>query len=129
MWHNTRLLNAFASALYALLALGCLGVGAMWLMQRPMFQLQQVRVMPLAGSELHHVSGPSVRKRSRTASSVMAATPSTGSPPATVYMVSRVRAASGKSADQPESRGSHSCTFRYSASGPGGGNAVVRRAR
>ena len=61
MWHNTRLLNAVASALYALLALGALGVGAVWLMQRPMFQLQQVRVMPMAGSELHHVSGASVR--------------------------------------------------------------------
>ncbi|MRT01526.1 FtsQ-type POTRA domain-containing protein [Ralstonia pickettii] len=61
MWHNTRLLNAVASALYALLALGALGVGAVWLMQRPMFQLQQVRVMPMAGSELRHVNVPSLR--------------------------------------------------------------------
>lgn len=61
MWHNTRLLNAVASALYALLALGALGVGAVWLMQRPTFQLQQVRVMPMAGSELRHVNVPSLR--------------------------------------------------------------------
>ena len=61
MWHNTRLLNAVASALYALLALGGLGVGAVWLMQRPMFQLQQVRVMPMVGSEMRHVNAPSLR--------------------------------------------------------------------
>ena len=61
MWHNTRLLNTVATALYALLALAALGVGAMWLIQRPMFQLQHVRVMPMAGSELRHVNVPSVR--------------------------------------------------------------------
>ena len=61
MWNNPRLLNAVASVLYALLALGGLSLGVFWLMQRPLFQLQQVRVMPMAGSELRHVNGPSVR--------------------------------------------------------------------
>lgn len=39
MWYNTRLLNIVASVLYALLTLGALSVGAIWLMQRPTLQL------------------------------------------------------------------------------------------
>lgn len=61
MWNNTRLLNVIASALYALFALAAVGVGVFWLMQRPAFQLRQVRVLPMAGSELRHVNVPSVR--------------------------------------------------------------------
>ncbi len=61
MWNNTRLLNAVASALYALFALAAVGVGVFWLTQRPAFQLRQVRVMPMAGSELRHVNVPSIR--------------------------------------------------------------------
>jgi cell division protein FtsQ len=35
MWHNARLLNLIASALYALVALMALGAGLLWLAQRP----------------------------------------------------------------------------------------------
>lgn len=44
MWHNVRLLNMLASALIALCLLAALGVGARWLMQRPMFTLRDIQV-------------------------------------------------------------------------------------
>ncbi|KAI3594964.1 Cell division protein FtsQ [Cupriavidus sp. U2] len=61
MWHNARLLNLIASALYALVALMALGAGLLWLAQRPVFAITHVELTSLDGSQLRHVNAPSVR--------------------------------------------------------------------
>lgn len=61
MWHNARLLNLIASALYALVALMALGAGLLWLAQRPVFAITHVQLTSMDGNPLRHVNAPSVR--------------------------------------------------------------------
>jgi len=61
MWHNARLLNLIASALYALVVLMALAAGLLWLAQRPVFAITHVVVTPMDGGALRHVNAPSVR--------------------------------------------------------------------
>lgn len=61
MWHNARLLNIIASALYALVALMALAAGLLWLAQRPVFAITHVDLSSMDGASLRHVNGPSVR--------------------------------------------------------------------
>ena len=61
MWHNARLLNLIASALYALLALMALGAGLLWVAQRPVFAITHVELTSMDGTPLRHVNAPSVR--------------------------------------------------------------------
>ncbi|WP_423195947.1 MULTISPECIES: cell division protein FtsQ/DivIB [unclassified Cupriavidus] len=61
MWHNARLLNLIASALYALVAVMALAAGLLWLAQRPVFAITHVDLAPMDGGTLRHVNGPSVR--------------------------------------------------------------------
>jgi len=61
MWHNARLLNLIASALYALVALMALGAGLLWLAQRPVFAITHVELTATDGQPLRHVNAPSVR--------------------------------------------------------------------
>lgn len=61
MWHNARLLNLIASALYALVALMALGAGLLWLAQRPVFAITHVELTGAGGGQLRHVNAPSVR--------------------------------------------------------------------
>ncbi|RZT41045.1 cell division protein FtsQ/DivIB [Cupriavidus agavae] len=61
MWHNARLLNLIASALYALVALMALGAGLLWLAQRPVFAITHVELTSMEGGPLRHVNAPSVR--------------------------------------------------------------------
>jgi len=61
MWHNARLLNLIASALYALVALMALGAGLLWLAQRPVFAITHVELTAMDGGQLRHVNAPSVR--------------------------------------------------------------------
>ncbi|ALK95868.1 cell division protein FtsQ [Massilia sp. WF1] len=61
MWHDTRALNATASALSALVALACIASGVWWLSQRPMFTLRAVRVESMYGLDLQHVNELTVR--------------------------------------------------------------------
>lgn len=61
MWHNARLLNLIASALYALVALMALGAGLLWLAQRPVFAITHVELQSFDGQALRHVNAPSVR--------------------------------------------------------------------
>ncbi|MGO4306317.1 MULTISPECIES: cell division protein FtsQ/DivIB [unclassified Cupriavidus] len=61
MWHNARLLNLIASALYALVALMALAAGLLWLAQRPVFAITHVDLTSMGGEPLRHVNGPSVR--------------------------------------------------------------------
>jgi len=44
MWNNVRQLNLAANALHALLALALLVAGGWWLVQRPNFELREIRV-------------------------------------------------------------------------------------
>ncbi|TMS58039.1 FtsQ-type POTRA domain-containing protein [Imbroritus primus] len=61
MWHNARLLNMIATALYAVLALVVVAAGLMWLGQRPVFAISHIRIVPAEGSTLRHTNGPSIR--------------------------------------------------------------------
>jgi cell division protein FtsQ len=61
MWHDTRALNASASALTALVALACIASGVWWISQRPMFTLRAVRVESMYGLDLQHVNELTVR--------------------------------------------------------------------
>ncbi|CAG9176590.1 cell division protein FtsQ/DivIB [Cupriavidus respiraculi] len=61
MWHNARLLNLIASALYAAVAVMALVAGVMWLAQRPVFAITHVELAPMQGETLRHVNAPSVR--------------------------------------------------------------------
>ncbi|AQV95684.1 cell division protein FtsQ [Cupriavidus necator] len=61
MWHNARLLNLIASALYALVVLMALAAGLLWLAQRPVFAITHVEIGPMDGAALRHVNAPSVR--------------------------------------------------------------------
>jgi cell division protein FtsQ len=61
MWHNTRLLNMIATALYAVLALVVVAAGLLWLVQRPVFAISHIRVVPADGTALRHTNAPSIR--------------------------------------------------------------------
>ncbi|QKM49249.1 Cell division protein FtsQ [Burkholderia glumae] len=57
MWNNVRQLNLAASALYALLLLGCTAAGCYWLIQRPAFALRTI----LIDGDTDHINAPTVR--------------------------------------------------------------------
>lgn len=57
MWNNVRQLNLAASALYALLLLGCAAAGCYWLIQRPAFALRTI----LIDGDTEHINAPTVR--------------------------------------------------------------------
>ncbi|WP_246796652.1 cell division protein FtsQ/DivIB [Burkholderia perseverans] len=57
MWNNVRQLNLAASALYALLLLGCTAAGCYWLIQRPAFALRTI----LIDGDTDHINSPTVR--------------------------------------------------------------------
>jgi cell division protein FtsQ len=59
MWNNVRQLNLAASALHALLALALAGGWLLWLVQRPMFALREIRI----DGDTEHINAPTVRAR------------------------------------------------------------------
>ena len=61
MWHDSRLLNALASALTALVALMLLAAGLWWVAQRPMFTLKTIRIEGADALELRRVNQATVR--------------------------------------------------------------------
>lgn len=60
-WHDIRLLNMVANALFAATLAACLAAGLWWVSQRPVFTLRAVEVEPRPGDELRHVSDPVLR--------------------------------------------------------------------
>lgn len=60
-WHDARLLNMAANALFALVLAACLAAALWWASQRPMFDLRLIEVEPRAGESLRHVSGAVLR--------------------------------------------------------------------
>ena len=76
MWHDTRLLNGIANALFGLVLLALLASGVWWLAHRPMFVLRQIKIESinngrglggsggsggLDGLELRHVNELTIR--------------------------------------------------------------------
>ena len=60
-WHDARLLNAAANALFAAVALALVAAAVWWLVNRPAFTLREVRIVGAPGHELRHVSTPLLR--------------------------------------------------------------------
>lgn len=61
MWHDAKLLNAIANALFGLVLLILLASGIWWVIQRPVFSLQTIRVEDSQQSELRHVNALAIR--------------------------------------------------------------------
>lgn len=61
MWHDIKMLNASANALFALLALALLAAGFWWLAQRPMFTLKMIRIGGVEQTQLRRISPSTVR--------------------------------------------------------------------
>ena len=61
MWHNVRLLNAISNTFFAIFILA-VGAGIIgWLIQKPVYALQTIRVQSADGKELKHVNALTVR--------------------------------------------------------------------
>ncbi|MGD9943093.1 MAG: cell division protein FtsQ/DivIB [Burkholderiaceae bacterium] len=61
LWHNVRLMNALANALFALSLLAAIAAALWWLSQRPVFSLRSIHVEAVEGTQLRHVSPPLLR--------------------------------------------------------------------
>lgn len=61
MWHNVRILNAISNICMAIFALAVLVAVVNWLIQKPVYALQTVRVQPSDGETLRHVNALTVR--------------------------------------------------------------------
>lgn len=61
MWQDAKLLNAIANALFGLVLLAVAASGVWWVIQRPVFTLQTVRVEGEKKSELRHVNALTIR--------------------------------------------------------------------
>lgn len=61
MWQDAKLLNATANVLYGFVLLAMLVSGVWWIIHRPIFDLQAVRVVGEQQSELRHVNALSIR--------------------------------------------------------------------
>ena len=61
MWQDAKLLNAIANALFGLVLLALLASGVWWVIQRPLFTLQTVRVEGENKSDLRHVNALTIR--------------------------------------------------------------------
>lgn len=61
LWHDARLMNSLANALFGATLFGALGAGAWWLSQRPVFALRSVAIEAVEGHPLRHVSAPLLR--------------------------------------------------------------------
>ena len=60
-WHDTRLLNSVANALFAAALAALLASSLWWLSQRPMFAIQHIRVEAEPGHPLRYVHEPVLR--------------------------------------------------------------------
>ena len=56
MWHNTRLLNALANALFLAALIAGLGSALLWISRLPIFAIQSVQVQAMPSTTLRHVS-------------------------------------------------------------------------
>lgn len=63
MWQDSKLLNAVANALFSLVLLASLVTGVWWLIHRPVFTLNALRVEAKDGRELRHVNALTIREQ------------------------------------------------------------------
>ncbi|MBI3284052.1 MAG: FtsQ-type POTRA domain-containing protein [Burkholderiales bacterium] len=61
MWHDVKLLNNTANALFGLVLLALLASGVWWLIQRPMFTLKLISVEGADSVVLRHVNALTIR--------------------------------------------------------------------
>lgn len=61
MWQDVKILNSITSALFGLFLLMLMTSGVWWLMHRPMFLLNAIRVEGVQNKELKHVNQLSIR--------------------------------------------------------------------
>lgn len=61
MWHDARLLNNLANALFGAVLAVLIASGVWWVIQRPVFTLQSIRVEAAGEQGLRHVSALTVR--------------------------------------------------------------------
>ena len=61
MWHNVRILNAISNACMAIFILAVVTGAIGWLIQKPVYALQTVRVQSAGGEALRHVNALTVR--------------------------------------------------------------------
>jgi cell division protein FtsQ len=61
MWHDARLLNNLANALFGAVLAVLIASGVWWVIQRPVFTLQSIRVEATGEQGLRHVSALTVR--------------------------------------------------------------------
>jgi cell division protein FtsQ len=61
MWQDAKLLNSTANFLFGLVFVGALASGVWWLIHRPLFLLDTIRVEGDEKLGLHHVNGLSIR--------------------------------------------------------------------
>jgi cell division protein FtsQ len=61
MWHNVRLLNSLAGAMFVLALLAVLGAAAVWFGNQPMFIVRDVQVNGSAKHPLQHVSASLIK--------------------------------------------------------------------
>lgn len=63
MWQDAKLLNAIANVLYSIVLLAMLASGVWWVIQRPVFALQVVRVEGEQKRDLRHVNTLTIREQ------------------------------------------------------------------
>lgn len=61
MWHNVRVLNAISNVCMAIFVLAVLAVAVNWLIRKPVYALQTIRVQSSDGETLQHVNALTVR--------------------------------------------------------------------
>ncbi len=64
-WHDVRLLNLVANALFAATLAAAIAAAVWWLIQRPMFAVRGVSVEPFAGMQIQHASAALLREAAR----------------------------------------------------------------
>ena len=61
MWHDIRMLNYTANALFAAVLLALAGSGVWWVIHRPMFTLTSIRVESVSAQGLRHVNALTIK--------------------------------------------------------------------
>ncbi|MBC3861105.1 cell division protein FtsQ/DivIB [Undibacterium jejuense] len=61
MWHDVKMMNNTANALFGLVLLALMASGVWWVIQRPMFTLHSIRVVGATSQSLRHVDAVTIR--------------------------------------------------------------------
>ena len=61
MWHDVKMMNNIANALFGLVLLVLIASGVWWVIQRPMFTLSTIKVVGVTPQSLRHVNAVTIR--------------------------------------------------------------------